>query len=62
MIKVSEVQLAYPDNLDLGETLGQQGPKARRGSMDTLLVTLSNQKTLPNRDKLNHSVEILKVL
>ncbi|TWW57913.1 Collagen alpha-2(XI) chain [Takifugu flavidus] len=54
VIKVSEVQLAYLDNLDLGETLGQQGPKARRGSMDTLLVTLALLAALVPLDQLDH--------
>lgn len=36
---VPEVQWAYRDNLDLGEALGEQGLKARRGSKDTRLVT-----------------------
>lgn len=39
---VPEVQQAYLDNLDLGETLGEQGPKARKDSKDTRLVTQLN--------------------
>lgn len=53
---MSEVQQAYLDNLDPEETLGQKGSKVRRGSLDTLLVTLSSNSNP------NHSVEILIVL
>lgn len=43
---VPEVQWAYGDNLDLGETLGEQGLRARRGSKDTWLVAQLSLNTI----------------
>lgn len=50
---VPEVQQAYWDNLDLGETLGEQELKARRGSRGTRLVTQLGLNTVTHKPSCN---------
>lgn len=54
---VPEVQWAYRDNLDLGEALGEQGLKARRGSKDTRLVTQLSLNTITHKPSFNNNYQ-----
>lgn len=52
---VPEVQWAYRDNLDLGEIVGEQELKGRRGSKDTRLVTQLSLNTITHKSLCNNN-------